>query len=222
VNEKNKIGVAGIKAGIATAASAASGDWKITVATAISEILSVGVDAFSGMSQKRTQALFDSPELATKVVEEIKKSDDFASLIFDLWRRYNYESSEERRLMLKSILQHATYDEERNYENFSKLFLVVQQVTGTELIVVKAFYLPDAHTYSDNRNNSTEDFQLNVHEIQRLLTEKQIGEGVVVELAQDLTQLGNYGLIAERPATLGGPYYTPLRFGRVFLDYVKS
>lgn len=209
---------------VAGGAAAAGGNWKTAVATALGETLSIGIDkAFADMSQKRAAQLFDSEDFVNRVIDEIKGSDDYASLVLDIWKRYNFESSEDRRKFLKAILERATYEEQRNYENFSKILLVAQQITGIELIVLQAFYMEGAYSYSDSPHGSNDDsFQLNVHEMDRLFKDIRLSEEALPELAQALTQLGNYGLIAERPTTVGGPYYAPLRFGKVFLGYIDE
>ncbi|MGB4768119.1 MAG: hypothetical protein WBP22_02570 [Candidatus Saccharimonas sp.] len=100
---------------------------------------------------------------------------------------------------------------------------MTQQITGIELIVLAAFYMIGAYAYSDNPHGSSEEsFQLNANEMDRLLKDRRLCEDTLPELAQALTQLGNYGLIAERPAIIGGPYYTPLHFDRTFLSYIES
>lgn len=209
---------------VAGGTGAVGGDWKTAVAAALGESLSIGIDkAFADMSKKRARQLFDNAEFVGRIIEEIKSSDDYASLVLDIWKRYNFESSENRRKFLKSILQKATYEKDRNYENFSKILLVAQQITGIELVVLQAFYMQGAYTYSDNPHGSSNDsFQLNVHEMDRLFKDRRLNNDALPELAQALTQLGNYGLIAERPATLGGPFYTPLRFGKMFLGYIEN
>jgi hypothetical protein len=203
-----------------TGAAAATGDPKLIIAAAIGEVLSVGLDAFAEVSRKRTNELFDSEEFAYKVVDEVKRSDDFASFVFSLWRRYNDESSEARRKLLKSILNKATYEAVRDYENFSKIFLVAQQITSGELIILKELY--SSYAYEFANTGISEDFQLNVHEMQRLVTDRGVTFSFDEQLSEILTQLGNYGLLSESPAAIGGPFYRQRRFGRVFMSYIQE
>ena len=211
---------------IVTAGTVATvgGNWKTAVAAAIGESLSIGLDrTFADMSQERAVKLFGNAELVARVVDEVKKSDDFASFVLDLWREYNLESSEYRRQLLKSILEKSAYEEERKYENFSKMLLITQQITSTELIILKVFYSSDTPNYSAaSSGSSIEDFQINNQELQKLLSEKHMRDDSPQEISESLTQLGNYGLISERQSTWGGPYYAPLQFGRIFLGYLES
>jgi len=206
---------------MATTAATLTGDPKATVAAALGGALQVAVGVFADMSQKRTEELFDNPQLVDKIIYQVKESEDFASFVFDLWRRYNFESSEERRLMLKTFLKKATLEKERDYENFSKLFLVIQQITRTELLVLKAFNSRDVYDYSETPSQGAR-AALNAQEVHKLITEKRIAAVDLSEIEEALMQLGNYGLAHEKPATLGGPYYSQRRFGAVFLDYLES
>lgn len=206
---------------LATTPAIITGDLKVSVATAICNMLTVAMDAFNGISEKRTKELFSNAETLDKVISKIDKSEDFASLVLDLWRRYNFESSEKRRRMLRAILERASREDDIDYENFSKLFLITQQITSHELLALDAFYMPEAHQYADNPASAA-DFHLNIHEIYRLFEDKKLNDSVKLEIEQAMSQLSSYGLISEHPATIGGPYYSPLRFGRIFLEYVKS
>ena len=189
------------------------------VANGIAETLSVSIDAFVGLSQKRKNELFDDEHFVQKMVIEIRKSDDFAAFVLDLWRRYNYESSERRRQELKQFLLSATNNEQKDFENFSKIFLIQQQITTYEIFIVKAFYKPNASTYSDNPTSS-QSYQLNVNQLQRLAVPENSREEIIATISETLTQLGNYGLLSEQSSTWGGPYYRPVRFGRIFIQYV--
>lgn len=194
------------------------------IAAVIGQALMIAADQIAiNISEKRTNELFGEEKLVNKVIDEIRESDDFASFVFDLWRRYNFESSEDRRKILKSLLEKATFEEERKYENFSKIFLVAQQITSTELIILNAFYSKEAYMYSDTPTSSNnEEFKLTTSHLHNLFTDRNLDKNALSEIASALTQLGNYGLIAEQPAALGGPYYAPLRFGRVFMGYLED
>lgn len=220
-SSREAIMTTGARVILATAPAIITSDLKVSVATAICEVLTVAMDSFRGISGKRTEELFSDAETVDKVISKINKSEDFASLTLDLWMRYNFESSEKRRGMLKSILERASREEDIDYENFSKLFLITQQITNHELLVLDAFYMPEAYKYADNPTNAM-DFHLNVHELYRLFEDKKLNDAVKPEIEQSMSQLSSYGLISEHPATIGGPYYSPLRFGRIFMEYIKS
>ena len=224
VKKEEIIPGAAVTAGLLSASATVAtltGDPRATIAAALGNMLQVAIGVFADMSQKRTGELFDDPQLVDKITCRIKESEDFASFIFDLWRRYNFESSEERRLMLKTFLKNATLERERDYENFSKIFLVMQQITRTELLVLKAFNSRDVYDYSETPSQSAR-AALNAQEAHKLITEKRIATVELSEVEEALMQLGNYGLVHEKPATIGGPYYSQRMFGAVFLDYLES
>ena len=203
------------------AASATSHDPSQIVGTAIAEALSFGLDTFQTLSGKRTNELFDDRQKMLHIVEEVHKSDDFSSLVYDIWRRHAFESSEERRLYLKTILEKAADNEDRDYTNFSRIISISQQISRAEIKLLSFLYtysnplVSPAETVFGERRTDTR----NEGEIREILKKAnyKIDNS---ELTLILNQLGNFGLIMVAYGAVGGNVYTPIEFGRVFLSYI--
>lgn len=211
-----------IKAGSNIAASSVSGDSRQVVATAIAEAVGLAVEVFFTLSTKRSNELFDDQEVLAKTVEEIQKSSDFASAVFDIWSRYNLESHEQRRLMLKKFLEGSLEQQDRHYENFTKLLNVIQEIDFDELSVLSAFYSPQAYKFSKVGAPAPIEYLLNTNDVCELMKINPEKNQLKAELiAEDLNQLGHMGLVHVRYNSLNGPYYTPNTFGRLLISYLN-
>ena len=80
------------------------------VAATIAASLGVAIEVFSSLSQKRSTELFNSEEYTAEVISKIKQSDNFASFVYDVWLKHNFESSEQRRKYLRNMLKKETYN----------------------------------------------------------------------------------------------------------------
>lgn len=209
-----------IKAGTNISVAAMSGDPGQLIGSAISEAVGLTVSAFNTLSKKRTDELFDDQAQVQQIVAEIKKSDDFASVVHDVWVRYNLESNSSRRIALKTFLEKAASERKRSYENFTRLLNTAQTITFTELEVLDAFYAPDAYKFSKVGAPGPGNYALNVSNVGELLGRHEQHE--IESISGQLNQLGHLGLMHVSYNTLDGPFYKPNDFGRLFLSYIKT
>lgn len=185
--------------------------------TVMAATLGIAVEALGYLSDKRTKELFNTSEFLQKVVDEIQKSDDFASFVYDVWMRHNFESSEIRRKRLKAILENAVAAQEHDFENFTRILAVSQQITSRQAKWLEAFYGEEAHKLSDHPR-SRYDYELNA--IQALTLLERV-EPDMPHNIPELNQLCNLGLLGTY-TTFDGECYKPVRFGLVFLEYIKT
>lgn len=200
------------------------------VAAILAASLGVAVEALGYLGEKRTKELFDTPELLGKVIVEIKKSDDFASFVYDVWMKHNFESSEMRRQRLKAILLHAVESKDKDFENFTRLINAAQQIDDTQLKILDAYYKSFANEGATPEAGSVrldggrvKNYSISTSKFAELLRKGDVayvldgGNG----LTPTLNQLCYLGLISVYVA-MDGEYYMPTILGKIFLEYVKS
>lgn len=220
---KKDIAIAATKAMTNTAASTASHDPGQIVATALSETLSFALDTFQALSHKRANQLFDSEHAMRLIVDQVHASEDFASLVYDIWTKYTFESSERRRNYLKNILENAATDADRDYTNFSRIISLSQQISPGELKLLSFLYtysnplvFPRSTTFGEQRSDARNEDAI------RDILQKARYDISASELTLTLNQLGNFGLIMVSYGAMGGNVYTPIEFGKIFLEYVRD
>jgi hypothetical protein len=200
------------------------------VAAILAVSLGVAVEAFGYLGEKRTKELFDSQRLLNKVVAEIKLSEDFAGFVYDIWMKHNFESSEARRKRLKAILENVTQSTSRDFENFTCIITAAQQISGTQLSVLNAFYedLSDKATLEDGGSvrfdgRWVDGYKSSSKMLEEVLQEKKVayprdgGDG----LTPILNQLCYLGLISTYTA-MDGECYMPTTLGKIFLEHIKG
>lgn len=198
------------------------------VAPILAASLGVAVEALGYLGEKRTKELFDMPAFLDKVVAEIKKSDDFASFVYDIWMKHNFESSEMRRKRLKAILIHAVDSENKDFENFTRLITAAQQIDDMQLRILVAYY-ENMGTGDDADDNGAarldglgvREYKINSIRFAEVLQKKSIAYNKTEGLTSILNQLCYLGLTSMYVA-MDGEYYMPTALGRIFLEYVKS
>lgn len=203
------------------------------LAAVLAVSLGVAVESLGYLGQKRTRELFVTQKFLDQVIDEVRVSDDFASFVFDIWMKHNFESSEQRRKRLREILVHATNEEHKDFENFTRIITAAQQIDELQLKVLDSFYkMPKSTDQSaiirlsgsqglDGRPLSG--FKVNASQFAKVVEEAGIG----FELEEDedftaeLNQLCYLGLLSSYVA-MDGEYYMPTRLGSIFLEYIKN
>jgi hypothetical protein len=196
------------------------------VAAILAASLGVAVEALGYLGEKRTKELFDAPIFLDTVVAEIKKSDDFASFVYDIWMKHNFESSETRRKRLKAILTHAVGSENKDFENFTRLITAAQQIDDMQLRVLAEYY-ENMNAEDEPEDNgagrldglSVKEYKINSIRFAEALQKRGIAYSD--SLTSILNQLCYLGLISMYVA-MDGEYYMPTALGKIFLEYVRN
>lgn len=189
-----------------------------TLAPILASALGVGVVALGYLGEKRTKELFgEDQEYINKIANKMNQSDDFVSLVYDIWMKHNLESSETRRIYLRDLLKNATGRDNNDFQNFTRIMNIVQEISEVELKVFASFYSGDAYQFSQF-NESPNFYRLNQEQVAELV-DGSINDH---DLIATLNQLGHFGLLGVSYNSLNGPYYWPVSFGKVFLEYIKS
>jgi len=136
---------------------------------ALAATLNIAVETLGYLGEKRTRELFVTTEFLNKVIEELKKSDDFAGFVYDLWTRHNFESSEVRRRMLKAILENASAASGRDFENFTRILSTSQHVTFKQMHTLGILYSDDAYEASAFPRKTREYYSLSTQQAISLL-----------------------------------------------------
>jgi hypothetical protein len=200
------------------------------VAAILAASLGVAVEALGYLGEKRTKELFDTTAFLDEVITEIRRSDDFASFVYDIWMKHNFESSEARRKRLKAILLHAVESKDKDFENFTRIITAAQQINDFQIRVLSAFYedVADKGTMEDGGSvrldgQWVDDYKASSQSLGEVLQEKKIvyasdgGDG----LTPTLNQLCYLGLVGTY-AAMDGEYYMPTSLGKIFLEYIKA
>jgi hypothetical protein len=200
------------------------------VAAILAASLGVAVEALGYLGEKRTKELFDTTVFLDKVIKEIEKSDDFASFVYDIWMKHNFESSKARRARLKAILLHAVESKDKDFENFTRIITAAQQINDFQIRVLGAFYedVADKGTMDDGGSVRLDGQWVNGYKassqsLGEVLREKRIayasdgGDG----LTPTLNQLCYLGLVGTY-AAMDGEYYMPTALGKIFLEYIQT
>ncbi len=192
--------------------------------------LGVAIEALGYLGEKRSRELFGTKESLDRIIVEIKKSDDFASFVYDIWMKHNFESSEARRLRLKAILLHAVESKDKDFENFTRIIIAAQQINDLQISVLGVFYedVADKGALEDGGSIRLDGQWVDGYKISSQLLEEVLQEKKVVYardggdgLTPTLNQLCYLGLIGTY-AAMNGEYYMPTTLGKIFLEYVKA
>jgi hypothetical protein len=199
------------------------------LALVLAAALGVAVEMIGQLGEKRTKELFDTQELQSRVISEIKASDDFASFVYDIWLKHNFESSENRRKRLKSVLKVATYKKKKDFENFTRIIVAAQQIDDIQIQALDLLYKdlsnldPTAPVYlkSDNGldGRPVSGWKVNAAKFGELLEARGV-DFDSEELTSILNQLCYLGLLSTYVA-MDGEYYSPTNLGGIFLEYVE-
>lgn len=202
------------------------------LAAVLATSLALPVETLGYLGQKRTKELFVTQEFVDKVIAEVRASDDFASFVYDVWMKHNFESSEIRRKRLQSILTHATLSQSRDFENFTRVIMAAQQIDELQLKVLDSFYktVMSADQSSPIQLRGTQGldgrtfsgFKINAIQFAEIVERECIDfklEGSE-DFTSELNQICYLGLLSSYVA-MDGEYYLPTRLGIIFLEYIK-
>jgi hypothetical protein len=189
------------------------------VAMGLSIALGVAVEALGQLGEKRTRELFDTNEFAERVASKIQQSTDFAGFVYSVWQKYNLESNENRRRMLKRFLEKEAGKDVNQFENFSRLESIIQNIN------LKALHLLEI-IHSDvvqKRQIDPNDAASRLLNLSKLVSLVQSVENLhKQDIEYYVNELGSHGLISISYGGLGGPFYTQTKFGYILLDYIRS
>ena len=196
------------------------------VAKVIKETLTLGVDLFVILSGKRAQELFDDENFTQAVIEQVKVSDDFASFTYDTWQRYNFESHARRRAMLKSFLKKEANKTSHEFQNFTMINEIIQNISFDEISFLKIFYTRSDEvqkTYTGINAGKVPQYSMEM--IYRDL-QKEKGLEADRRLQRCVNQLSNRGLIdVDYRGELGpwkGPWFAINTLGKIVLEIIES
>ena len=190
------------------------------VAATIAASLGVAIEMFGALSQKRSSELFNSDEYVHKVVSKIEESDDFASFVYDIWLKHNFESSEQRRKYLRNMLKKETYDSTNHFVNFSKIEHILQNASIESLRLATYIYSKD---FSEREYNS-QDAGTKLVNYQKLasLLEGTKYDDLRIDIELYVNELSALGIINLRHNRYGGPFIDPTSFGSIVVEYIKE
>lgn len=190
------------------------------VAATIAASLGVAVEVFGTLSQKRSGELFSSDEYTLEVMNKIKQSDDFASFVYDIWLKHNFESSEQRRKYLRNMLKKETYDNTNRFVNFSKIENILQNASIESLRLATYIYSKDfSERECDPQDAGTR--LVNYQKLSSLLKDTKYDDlRVSIELyANELSALGIIEVLHNR---LDGPFIFRTPFGDRIVKYINE
>jgi len=167
------------------------------VAATIAASLGVAVEMFGTLSHKRSGELFDSDEYVRRVVNKIKQSDNFASFVYDIWLKHNFEASEQRRKYLRNMLKKETHSSNNLFVNFSKIEHILQNASIESLRLAMYIY--------------SKDFS------ERECDPQDAGTKLV-----NYQKLSALGIIDVRHNRYGGPFMYRTSFGNIVIEYINE
>ncbi len=227
---KNSVHREVIKATATSVAGLVSASKAAAIATTLAAALGIAVETLGNLGEKRTKELFDSQHFVDQTVAQIKESDDFAGFVYDTWLKHNLESSEIRRKRLKKVLHHAVLIKSRDFENFTRINVVAQQISEKQIVILDIFYkevakqeridrprIQSLSGYVDSSFNLSATVFSELLEKQGVKVNREGGDGIT----SMLNQLSYFGLIGTHIA-MDGEYYMDTNFGRIFLDYIND
>jgi len=175
------------------------------VAATIAASLGVAIEVFSSLSQKRSTELFNSEEYTAEVISKIKQSDNFASFVYDVWLKHNFESSEQRRKYLRNMLKKETYNSTNRFANFSRIENILQNASIESLRLATYIYSKDFSERELDPQNIGQSSLVNYQKLFSLLENTKYDDlRVNIELyANELSALGVIEVLHNR---LDGPF----------------
>lgn len=212
----NEVGKELVKAVALSGAAFAGGP----VAATIAASLGVAVEMFGTLSQKRSGELFDSDEYVRRVVNKIKQSDNFASFVYDIWIKHNFESSEQRRKYLRNMLKKETHSSNNRFVNFSKIENILQNASIESLRLATYIYSKD---FSE-RECDPQDAGMRLVNYQKLssLLEGTKYDDLKIGIELYANELSALGIIDVRHNRYGGPFICTTSFGSIVVEYINE
>jgi hypothetical protein len=202
--------------GVGTVLAASAGG---PVAATLAVTLGVAVEALSIFSTKRTNELFNNEQVVAVITDKIKKSDDFAGFVLSVWQKHNLESDNQRRKLLKQLLEVESFKKTNEFENFSKLENIIQNIN------VKAVWLLGV-IHSDVVQKRTIDSSDAASKLLTLSTLIELTQTVEAIHEQDIeyfvNELGSYGLLNISHGRWNGPILNETSLGYLFVSYIDE
>jgi hypothetical protein len=189
------------------------------VAASIGAVLGFSAAVWSYFGDKRNKELFDQAELVAQVTTKVQQSDDFASFVFDVWQKHNLESSEERRKMLKKFLEEEAYKDKNDFENFSKVALIVQNINLRALKLLSIIHSDEVRKRKRDPNNAA-DAHLTIEELVPFV--QKVENMHEQDIEYFMNELTSYGLLSPLYGRFGGTFYIETKLGFILMDYIKS
>lgn len=212
----NEVGKELVKAVASSGAAFAGGP----VAATIAASLGVAVEMFGTLSQKRSSELFNSDEYVHKVVSKIKESDDFASFVYDIWIKHNFESSEQRRKYLRNMLKKETHSSNNRFVNFSKIEHILQNASIESLRLAMYIYSKDfSERECDPQDAGTK--LVNYQKLSSLLEDTEYND-LRIDIELYVNELSALGIIDVRHNRYGGPFIYRTSFGNIVIEYINE
>lgn len=212
----NEVGKELVKAVASSGAAFAGGP----VAATIAASLGVAVEMFGTLSQKRSGELFDSDEYVRRVVNKIKQSDNFASFVYDIWLKHNFEASEQRRKYLRNMLKKETHSSNNRFVNFSKIEHILQNASIESLRLAMCIYSKDfSERECDPQDAGTK--LVNYQKLSSLLEDTEYND-LRIDIELYVNELSALGIIDVRHNRYGGPFIYRTSFGNIVIEYINE
>lgn len=189
------------------------------MANATAAVLGVGIEALGYLSSKRSAELFDA-DLAAQVVKKMHHL-DFAGFVYDIWHKYTFESSEERRRYLKKFLASEASKKDNHFENFSKIEYILQNASLRALALLKAFHTKEVC----DRRETYEGKPMGFFSGSTLLVQALHDVGLQMheqDIEYSLNELAHYNLIAAMHGRTNGTLYNYAKLGFILLEYIED
>lgn len=212
----NEIGKELVKAVASSGAAFAGGP----VAATIAASLGVAVEMFGTLSQKRGGELFDSDEYVRRVVSKIKQSDNFASFVYDIWLKHNFEASEQRRKYLRNMLKKETHSSNNHFVNFSKIENILQNASIESLRLAVYIYSKDFFEHERDLQALGKGL-VNYKELFSLLKDTKYDD-LRVNIELYMNELSALGMIEVLHGRFGGPFIYRTSFGNIVIEYINE
>lgn len=179
--------------------------------------MGVAVEIFDTLSQKRSSELFNSDEYVHKVVSKIEESDNFASFVYDIWLKHNFEASEQRRKYLRNMLKKETYNSSNRFVNFSKIENILQNASIESLRLATYIYSEDFF----NQRHAEEMVLVSYEKLFSMLKDTKYDD-LRVNMELCMNELSALGMVEILHGRLGGPFMYGTLFGNIVIEYINE
>ena len=187
------------------------------VATTIAASLGVAVEMFGTLSQKRSSELFNSDEYVHRVVSKIEESDNFASFVYDIWLKHNFEASEQRRKYLRNMLKKETYNSSNRFVNFSKIENILQNASIESLRLATYIYSEDFF----NQRHAEKMVLVSYEKLFSMLKDTKYDD-LMVNMELCMNELSALGMVEILHGRIGGPFMCGTLFGNIVIEYLNE
>ncbi len=187
------------------------------VAATIAASLGVAVEMFGTLSQKRSSELFNSDEYVHRVVSKIEESDNFASFVYDIWLKHNFEASEQRRKYLRNMLKKETYNSSNRFVNFSKIENILQNASIESLRLATYIYSEDFF----NQRHAEKMVLVSYEKLFSMLKDTKYDD-LMVNMELCMNELSALGMVEILHGRIGGPFMCGTLFGNIVIEYINE